>query len=69
MKTLLPKMLIACGLLAIMGVATADSGTKAGLTLTPAEMKWESSARVPGLETADIVGTGAGEACRAQAAA
>lgn len=61
MKTLFQKMLIACGLLAIMGVATADSGTKAGLTLTPAEMKWEPSARIPGLETADIVGTGAGK--------
>jgi quercetin dioxygenase-like cupin family protein len=43
------------------GVAAADPAATVGLMLTPDEIKWQPSTRVPGLETADLVGKGAGK--------
>ena len=60
MKTLLRLMwCLAVALVATTG-AIADTATKSGITITPTEMQWKPSARVPGLETVDFIGSGAG---------
>ena len=40
--------------------AIADTTTKSGLIIASSEMKWKPSARVAGVETADLIGSGAG---------
>jgi uncharacterized RmlC-like cupin family protein len=46
--------------LVLCTTTSAEAATKNNLTITPSEMKWKPSARVPGLETVDIIGSGAG---------
>ncbi len=50
---------VVLGLVVCFAAQAADT-SKSGITITPAEVKWKPSARVPGLETADFVNSGAG---------
>lgn len=38
----------------------AETPAKSGLVITPDEMTWKPSSRVPGLENVDFIGSGAG---------
>jgi quercetin dioxygenase-like cupin family protein len=60
MKALNRMILCICAALAVSTGAIADTAAKSGLTITPSGMKWKPSARVPGLETVDLIGSGAG---------
>lgn len=53
---------VALGLAVCFAAQAADTPTQGAqaLTITPADMQWKPSARVPGLETADFIGGGAG---------
>ena len=61
MKTSKSILFLAIASVCAAGVATADPAGKTGLTFTPSDMKWDPSARTPGLETADLIGKGAGK--------
>jgi quercetin dioxygenase-like cupin family protein len=60
MKAFHRMMLFICAALVAATGAIADTATKGGFTITPADMQWKPSARVPGLETVDFIGSGAG---------
>jgi quercetin dioxygenase-like cupin family protein len=59
MKAFHRMMLFACAALVAATGAIADT-TKSGLTIIPSGMQWKPSTRVAGLETADLIGSGAG---------
>lgn len=61
MKTL-PQCFVLAVVLATVGMAgaaTAADSSAAGTTLTPDQLKWKPSPRVPGLEVADMIGDSA----------
>lgn len=52
-----PLLLLALASVAIaLDLAVADDVPKEAVTLTPNEIKWKPSPRIPGLETADMIG-------------
>lgn len=50
------KLLTAVVFVLASGVSSADDIPKGTVKFTPSELKWKPSPRVPGLETADIIG-------------